>query len=575
MQLSSIIGEAEARKNMMKVQYYIGIDVGTGSARAGVLDSTGRLLVSSACDTELWRTDEYVVEQSSDDIWRACCEALKCAVRDSGIATDHIAGIGFCATASLVVLGRESEPVTVSFSGDHKRNVISWMDHRACEQAHRITQTNHKVLASLGGAMSLEMSPAKLLWIKGNLSDTWKAATKLFELPDYLTWRATGTDTRSLCTTVCKWTYQANQMSGKRFSGRWEDSFWRQIDLGEIVDDGYSRIGRDICLPGQSLGDGLSERAAKEMGLKRGTPVGAALIDGHAGALALLNAPINDSSIKTENCLAMICGTSSALFSVSEKPYFIPGIWGPYYSTLFPGFWVSEAGESATGALIDHIITSHTKGMQLVDEARKESTTAYALLNKHLEMISEKVGTLDFLTKNIHVLPYFHGNRSPRNNPILRGMISGLTLSDTLDDLALLYLATIQAIAYGTHHTISEMNIHGFNIDTIFASGGLAKNPIFLQQLANVTGYDIYLPNEPKSMLLGAAILGGIASGHLGFNKELILNAVSINRGPVKKSNHIKRFHESKYKTFLELFNSQIAFNNLMKQTKCVQVKST
>lgn len=77
-----------------------------------------------------------------------------------------------------------------------------------------------------------------------------------------------------------------------------------------------------------------------------------------------------------------------------------------------------------------------------------------------------------FLTQDIHMLPYFHGNRSPRANPTLTGILTGLKLSRTPEDMALHYLATIQAIALGTRHIIETMNHSGYSIDTIMASGG-------------------------------------------------------------------------------------------------------
>src|SRR5207302_2172867 len=104
-------------------------------------------------------------------------------------------------------------------------------------------------------------------------------------------------------------------------------------------------------------------------------------------------------------------------------------------------------------------------------------------------------------------------NRSPRADPSLAGMISGLRLSDSLDDLALLYLATIQAIAHGTRHIVATMNAHGYRIDTILACGGGTKNPVFLREHADATGCRVVLPREPEAVLLGAAMLGAVASG--------------------------------------------------------------
>src|SRR4051812_17008225 len=86
-------------------RHFLGIDVGTGSARAGLFDRSGRLLASDSAPVALWREAGDVVEQSSEDIWRAVCRSVRSAVVQAGIAADSIAGIGFDATCSLVVVG--------------------------------------------------------------------------------------------------------------------------------------------------------------------------------------------------------------------------------------------------------------------------------------------------------------------------------------------------------------------------------------------------------------------------------------------------------------------------------------
>ena len=101
-----------------------------------------------------------------------------------------------------------------------------------------------------------------------------------------------------------------------------------------------------------------------------------------------------------------------------------------------------------------------------------------------------------FLTRDIHMLPYFHGNRSPRANPHLTGMLTGLKLSRTPEDMALQYLATIQAIALGTRHIVETMNQSGYSIDTIMASGGGTKNPIFVQEHANRISRSVFCNDE-------------------------------------------------------------------------------
>lgn len=57
--------------------------------------------------------------------------------------------------------------------------------------------------------------------------------------------------------------------------------------------------------------------------------------------------------------LGLICGTSSCHMVVSQTPKLVPGVWGPYFSAMIPNMYLNEAGQSATGKLIDFIIETH------------------------------------------------------------------------------------------------------------------------------------------------------------------------------------------------------------------------
>ncbi len=156
--------------------YYLGVDVGTGSARAGVFDAKGAMLASAKRDIAMWHAAGGIVEQSSGNIWQAVCESVREAVATAGIDPALVAGIGYDATCSLVVLGDGGTPLAVGPSNDPQRDIIVWMDHRATDQAERINATGAKVLAYVGGTISPEMETPKLLWLKENKPETFAAA---------------------------------------------------------------------------------------------------------------------------------------------------------------------------------------------------------------------------------------------------------------------------------------------------------------------------------------------------------------------------------------------------------------
>ena len=179
----------------------VGIDVGTGSARAGVFGLDGHMLASARRPITIWHEAGEIVEQSSDQIWQAVCEAVREAVAASGLKPEAIAGIGFDATCSLVAVDATGGGVPVGPSEAPRRNVIVWMDHRANAEAEEINRGAYPVLDYVGGRISPEMETPKLLWLSRHRPDSFARAAHFFDLSDYLTWRATGSLDRSLLAT--------------------------------------------------------------------------------------------------------------------------------------------------------------------------------------------------------------------------------------------------------------------------------------------------------------------------------------------------------------------------------------
>ena len=139
-------------------QAFIGVDVGTSSARAGVFDEKGTLLATARHPITVWHEAGSVVEQSSSQIWAACASSVRAAMAEAGLPPSAVKGIGFDATCSLVVLDAAANPLTVSTSGDERRNIIVWMDHRAIAEARLVNDTHDDVLRYVGGSISPEMA---------------------------------------------------------------------------------------------------------------------------------------------------------------------------------------------------------------------------------------------------------------------------------------------------------------------------------------------------------------------------------------------------------------------------------
>ena len=471
------------------------VDVGTGSARAGILDLEGRLLGRHEQPIAMNRPAPDFAEHDSDEIWRAVGAAIRGALSAASVDPAEIAGISFDATCSLVVRDRRGQPLSVSPDGEARWDTIVWLDHRAIKEADQCTRSGHAVLDFIGGVMSPEMETPKLMWLKRHLPQSWNAAGFFFDLSDFLTWKATGSLQRSQCTLTCKWTYLAHEQQG------WQRDFLETIGIADMLNRG--QLPERASAVGQDLGP-LTAQAARELGLTTACRVGVGVIDAHAGTLALLGGLAGDPS-GIERHLSLIGGTSSCLMSLSPKPLPAPGIWGPYFGVVLPGLWVNEGGQSVTGALLDHVIRSHGAGGE-------PSAALHARVIARVQQLRtiEGKGFAD----RMHVLPDFHGNRSPLGDPHARGVISGLTLDASFDGLCRLYWRTAVSIALGIRHILDGLNQRGFSIDTLHVSGGHLHNPLLMELYADATGCTLVVPLAEDTMLLGTAMIAATAAGH-------------------------------------------------------------
>jgi ribulose kinase len=145
----------------MSQRYYIGIDVGTGSVRAALVNQSGSLMASSVHPTQTWRDahDHRIFEQSTKDIWNAVASTIKACLQESGVKPDDVKGLGFDSTCSLCVTDFDGKPVVVTkgdLLGEYgERNVILWVDHRAEKEADLINSTGSIVLDYVGGTISV------------------------------------------------------------------------------------------------------------------------------------------------------------------------------------------------------------------------------------------------------------------------------------------------------------------------------------------------------------------------------------------------------------------------------------
>jgi L-ribulokinase len=472
----------------------LAVDVGTGSARAGVFDKGGELLARAVNPILIHRPRENHAEHDSEDIWAAVCQSVRQALAAAAIAPGRVAAIGFDATCSLVIRDRNGKQLSVSTSGENAYDTLVWLDHRALAEADFLTGSEHPILEYAGHFMSPEMEMPKLMWLKKNLPDTWERMGYAFDLADFLTWKATGSTQRSRCTLTAKWNYVAHEKPA------WKADFLNMIGLGDLLV--RATLPEETVPAGGVIGH-LSDRAADDLGLDTGCMVAAGLIDAYAGALGVLSA-YADPGTDLDSHFAMIAGTSSCIVAFSNEKRPSRGLWGPYFEAVFPGYWLVEAGQSATGALLDHVIAMHAAG------GEPNSNRHQSIIRRIGELQQMEGGDI---APRLHVLPDFHGNRSPLADPHAVGVISGLTLDTSFDGLCRLYWRTCVSIAFGIRHVLETMDDYGYRPGRLHITGGHVRNPLLMQLYADVTGCDVVVAETGDAVLLGTAMSAAVGGG--------------------------------------------------------------
>ena len=263
-------------------EHFIGIDVGTGSARAGVFDASrphARLRASATS-----RSSASPATSSSSRATTSgapSAPVVREAVRRSRrrprrrrrhrLRRDLLAGRARARAARRCRSGRRTIPSATSSSG--------WTTAPSSRPSASTPAGSDVLRLCRRHDLARDGDARSCCGCARTCPAIFAAAWQFFDLTDFLTWRATGSLARSSCTVTCKWTYLAHER-------RWDDGYFRAIGLGALADEGFAphrHRGRRPAAP--PLGAGLTDAAAAELGLQPGTPVAAGLIDAHAGGI--------------------------------------------------------------------------------------------------------------------------------------------------------------------------------------------------------------------------------------------------------------------------------------------------
>ena len=492
---------------MDDTRYTIGVDFGTESARAVLVDvADGRELGvevyryrNGVIDVTLPAPDDDVVLapdwalQDPEDYLETFRTAVKAVVEHAGIDPAQVIGIGIDFTAcTMLPTTADGTPLCRldAFRRDPHAWVKLWKHHAAQPEADDINRLARELgqpwLDRYGGKISSEWFFPKALQILREAPEIYRAADRLLEATDWVVWQLTGEETRNTCTAGYKAIWSADD-------GFPDPAFFEALEpgFGSVVDD---KMSRDIVPIGRSAG-GLTEEAAGWTGLRPGTTVAVANVDAHVSVPA--------ATVTRPGTLVAIMGTSICHILLADEAPAIAGMCGVVADGVIPGMFGFEAGQAAVGDIFAWFAENSVPPLYH-ETARSRGISVH-------DVLAEAAAELRPGESGLLALDWWNGNRSVLVDADLSGVIVGATLATTAPEI---YRALIEATAFGTRVIIDAFDAGGVAIDEVVGCGGLPdRNPLLMQIYADVTGRTWRIAASSQVPALGSAMFAAVAAG--------------------------------------------------------------
>lgn len=496
----------------MKEGFIVAHDIGTTSNKAILFDLSGNIVSFIQENYDVQHPKPMWAEQSPDVLWRAVCKTTRKVLRYTKVLPENVCGISFSAQfPSTIPVDRDGEPL---------RSCMIWLDGRCEPQAEWLQENvgTEYIYEITGQVVCPKSVIARVLWLRENEPNVFDKIYKIIDLKDYIEYKLTGNF-------VTDWSCASQSAFFDIRKKEWSKKLCDFIDLSiDKLPDSYSSI--------EVVGE-ITSKAAKEIGLKKGTPVVAGGGD---------NACIAVGAGATRHGSAHLCVSTSAWIGVSSRKFLIDP-----KKQLFtichvdPHKWLYNAGIDTAGDCLNWF-RDELAG-KVVEEAKRLRMSPYRKFDSEAEEVEP--GSMNLL-----FIPYLFGERASVVGSNIRGGFVGLTLNHKR---AHLIRSILEGVAYHFRWLLEALKALSFEIKTLTMVGGGALSKIWPQIFADITGKSLLLTKWP----LEAGALGAAYTAAVGLNiykdieavEELIPKKIKIVPGASFRLTH----YDKLYKRFKEL----------------------
>jgi xylulokinase len=450
------------------VKYLLGIDVGTYSSKAALTDLAGNVVQTAVAEHGISMPQPGFVEQDADLIWwRDVCRLSQDIIAKSGVAPSAIAGLAMSAIGPcLLPLDAAMRPL--------RPGILYGVDTRAtAEIAQLEAEIGQSEIFdfSLMELSSQAIGP-KIRWLRHHEPEVWRATAKLTSATSYLVYQATGR--------LCMDRHSASHFMPlyNPATGEWDSRYASSmVSIDHLPELGWA----------EDLAGTLHAEAASAMGLAVGTPVAFGTIDALSEAISVGATEPGD--------LMLMHGSTTFFILSQEAPTPDARVWTVAGAT--PGRFNLAAGMGTTGSL--------TRWFK--DELARDLPSQHGYADLFAAAAAVPPGSGGLL-----VLPYFSGERTPINDPDASGVIAGLGLTHTREQM---FRAVLEAVGYGVRHNLQTFADIGATVKRVVAVGGGTQSDTGLQIVSDITGVPQVLTKVKIGASYGDAFFAGRAAGLL------------------------------------------------------------
>ena len=486
----------------MANRFYLGVDIGTYETKAVLVNLEGQIIAQSSKKHELLVPQKgWAEHRPIDDWWNdfifVCNELIsksKCNPKD--IKTITSSAIGPCM-------------LPVDELGNPLMNAVLYgVDTRASEEIEELNSFigKEKIIQFGGNPLTSQSVGPKILWLKKNRKEIFKETYKILNSTSFINFKLTNK-------------FYIDHLSGANTIPFYDikNQKWSNKIASDLID---LSILPDLVWTNEIIGE-VTEKAAKETGLAKGTLVTAGTIDAAAEAISV--------GVINPKDMMMMYGSTMYFIILTNKPIYDNRLWcAPW---LFKGEHCSQAGLATSGTLTHWFKNEFAKDINS---------------GNPFEVLAKEAETSSIGSNGIIFLPYFSGERTPIHDTHAKGTFFGLNLTHKRSDM---YRSIFEGIAYGTKHVFETLNELNNMPKNLYSVGGGTKNKLWSQTTSDVIGLNQIIRKITFGASYGDAFLSALAAGDV--NKTDINKWNNIENKIIA---HKKDAYEKGYKHFRRLY---------------------